>query len=155
MTRQIMMRALGFVAVALALNGLIFGLGWNATGVTRQVSLPWFAPPGWVIGLIWTLLFAGMGAADALLSARVPGAGRSRLLARVLAFDCLAYPFYALATDNVWAGLAGNIGTAVLAAVAAVSASWHDRRAAVALALVALWATYATSIVVYRLGAIG
>ncbi|KJV08964.1 hypothetical protein VZ95_14400 [Elstera litoralis] len=88
------LRAGGYVALALVLNGLVFGLGWNATGVTRQVSQPWFAPPGWAIGLVWTLLLAGMGAADALLSARLPGAARARLLGRVLALDCLAYPFF-------------------------------------------------------------
>lgn len=155
MKRQILLRAIFFVAVALLLNGLIFSLGWNDTGVTRQATLPWFAPPGWVIGAIWTLLFAGMGAADALLSARLPGAGRARLLGRVLAADCLAYPFYALATDSVWAGLVGNVGTALLAAVAAVTAYHHRRRAALALGLVALWSTYATSIVAYRLGWFG
>ncbi len=152
MKQQIILRALGYVAVALALNGLIFSLGWNDTGVTRQATLPWFAPPGWVIGAIWTLLFAGMGAADALLSARLPNAARARLLGRVLVFDCFAYTFYALATDSVWAGLAGNIGTVILAAVATAYAYPHDRRASALFGLVTLWSSYATSIVVYRLG---
>ena len=155
MKQKILLRAGGYVALALLLNGLVFGLGWNATGVTRQASQPWFAPPGWAIGLVWTLLLAGMGAADALLSARLPGAARTRLLGRVLALDCLAYPFYALATDSVWAGFAGNVGTAVLAAIVAVSAYSQDRRAALAFALVALWSSYATSIVVFRLGWLG
>jgi tryptophan-rich sensory protein len=155
MKRQILLRASGYVAVALILNGLIFSLGWNDTGVTRQATPPWFAPPGWVIGAIWTLLFAGMGAADVLLSARLPGAGRARLVGRLLAFDCLAYTFYALATDSVWAGFAGNIGTVLLAATAALLARPHDRRAAALLGLVALWSAYATSIVVYRLAGAG
>jgi tryptophan-rich sensory protein len=76
-------------------------------------------------------------------------------LGRVLVFDCFAYPFYALATDNVWAGLAGNVGTAALAAVATAYAYPQDRRASMLLSLVALWSTYATSIVVYRLGGLG
>ncbi len=121
---------LGLVVV---LNGVIFALGWN----TRSNSpVPWFAPPGWVIGLVWVGLFTLLATARWRLHAR-PG---SRAWVTGLLLACLAFPFYAQAPGSVWAGFAGSVGTGLLAAVVAT-------RAGPAAGLVlptALWCAFAS-----------
>lgn len=136
--------ALLAVLVAVLLNGVIFAFGWNLN--PRTPVRPAFAPPGWGIGLIWTVLVAGMAVAAVRLHRS--GARTAAVAALVLLVLCFAYPFYALARHIVWLGLAGNIGTGLVALLACLLALRHDRVAAGLLGLVVLWISYATVIVV-------
>jgi hypothetical protein len=77
------------VILALATNGLIFALGWQQPD--RDIQ-PAFAPPGYVIGIVWTVLFALMGCARGLASRQ--GDRRTVRLLTILIGLCLAYPFY-------------------------------------------------------------
>ena len=107
--RGLVANLLVWLGLVVALNGLIFALGWSTRGTALD---PWFAPPGWVIGCVWVGLFALLAAARWTLHARP--AGRGWVTALLLA--CLAFPFYAQAPGSVWAGFAGSVGTGLLAA---------------------------------------
>ena len=75
-----------FVLPVVLLNGVIFGLGWNRT----SVALPGL-PPGWFVGSLWLLLFAGMGIARWLLVRHGTERGGRAAVAGVelLGFLCL------------------------------------------------------------------
>lgn len=137
------------LAVTLILNGMIFAFGWNLNPSTSV--RPSFAPPGPVIGAIWVVLVMGMAAAHWKL--RTLG---QRTLANnvlILLAVCLGYPFYALASNNQWVGLAGNIVTLLLSGGLAWKVWPISRFAGVPLAAVALWVGYATAVVVALLRA--
>jgi tryptophan-rich sensory protein len=124
-----------FILSPLVMNGIIFGLGWDRA----SASIPG-VPPGPVVGVIWMLLFTGMGVARRLLvRARRGGAEWVSLLALV----CLLFPLYTVGLRSMVTGLVGTLLTAVLA-IAVVRSSWNrSREAAVCVAAVCVWLLYA------------
>lgn len=132
------------VAAVLLVNGLIFGLGWDAGGGGDAGQI--VAVPGYVVGVIWTLLFAAMATARWLLLRRgTDDARRVAGLVSLLLLSCLLYPFYALALHSRVAGLAGNLLTIGFAAVAAFRARPASRPAAALVSLVVAWVVFATA----------
>jgi tryptophan-rich sensory protein len=135
------------VGLALACNGLVFGLGWNQTAVR---DTPAYAPPGYVVGIVWTLLFAAMGAAR-WLALSVGTTARSaalrsrhaRLIVWLILF-CAAYTFYGLAPESRIPGFVGNLVTIPFSVWIAWTVRASSRRAALLVGLVPLWVIYAT-----------
>lgn len=129
-----------FVGAPLLLNGVIFGLGWN-----RPRAKSAGIPPGWVVGSLWLLLFAGMGAARWQLDSAPPSLFRERRTEWVslLAFLCLIYPLYTEGLRDDRIGLGGNIVTAAVGFVATERVAHRSRAAALLLLPTCLWLTYA------------
>ena len=129
--------------VVLVTNGLIFGLGWDASSPKSASSLS--DPPGWFIGVVWTVLFALMGAARwrILTSGGEKAVLHSRLVVGLIGF-CLIYPFYTMGLRSMVIGLIGNVATAILAVwiIAQIKAS--SRSAAVLVSPVVGWLAFAT-----------
>ena len=135
-----------FVGLPLVLNGLIFGLGWNrASG--PQSGLP----PGWVVGSLWVVLFAGMGTARWLLLRAARGLEEQRRAEWVslLAFLCLLYPLYTVGLSDDGVELVGNAITAVVGIAVAVFAWRRVRAAGVWLVAVCAWLLYAAGAKAY------
>lgn len=133
------------VGLVLALNGLVFAFGWEGGGdgaSSLRVELP-----GWFVGLVWTLLFAGLGAARWLVT-RAPtvDADRGARLVVVLLAVCALYPFYALASTSRVPGLIGNLVTIALAVWTARRIRASSGLAAALVGLVAAWVVFATVI---------
>jgi tryptophan-rich sensory protein len=130
-----------FVLLPVALNGVIFGLGWDrASGPEPGI------PPGWVVGSLWVALFAAMGVARwSLLRAGRGGAGGVSLLA----FLCLLYPLYTTGLSNDRVGLVGNVLTAVVGVFVAVTAVGRSRTAGGCIAAVCAWLMYAAAATAY------
>jgi tryptophan-rich sensory protein len=101
------------VTLAIALNGLIYGLGWNSDSTGDRNRL---LPPGIAIAAIWVAVFACLGYA-LRLAVLGKGAAAPVALLAALAF-CLAYPF---ATAGFESGRARvlNAATLVLASLVA------------------------------------
>jgi len=130
------------VGLALACNALVFGFGWDQT---RARATPAYAPPGTVVGIVWTLLFAGMGAARWLLLGRMtPLRFRHARLVVWLVIFCAAYTFYGLAPESRIPGFIGNLATIPFSAWIAWTVRGTSPRAALLVGLVPLWVIYAT-----------
>jgi tryptophan-rich sensory protein len=129
-----------FLVPTLLLNGVIFGLGWDRT----SVALPGL-PPGWFVGGLWVLLFAGMGVARWLLVRHtVDGSNRAAMGVLLLGFLCLIYPLYTVGLSNDRIGLVGNVVTLLVAVPVAVLAWRRSRPAGGCIVAVCLWLSYAS-----------
>jgi tryptophan-rich sensory protein len=135
-----------FLLLPLVLNGLIFGLGWN--GPARAMA---GIPPGWVVGSLWMLLFAGMAVARWLLLREAVTRNERAVSEWVsaLAFLCLIYPLYTVGLSNERIGLIGNSLTAMVAIVVAARAWRVSRAAAGCVSAVVLWLLYAAGATAY------
>ncbi len=128
-----------FVGSTLVLNGIIFGLGWDAgSGVNVHRLLP----PGWVVGAVWVLLFAGLGVARWLLLQH--NAVRQAWLVFALGVLCLLYPLYTAGLSSERLGLIGNILIIPFAAYVGVCCWRSSRAAAYGSFAVVLWVCFAT-----------
>jgi tryptophan-rich sensory protein len=136
-----------FVLVTVALNGVIFGLGWDRSGAAA--AMPGI-PPGWVVGLLWVMLFVGMGVARwALLKA--DALRWVAELPSVLAFLCLLYPLYTAGLRDDRIGLIGNVVTAAVAVPIAAVAWRRSRVAGGCITAVVVWLLYAAAATGYGL----
>jgi len=124
------------VGIAAVTNGALAWLGLNAP----VEHWPGFAPRGPVIGIVWIVLFAGMGAAYWHAHSRPAVAGLIAL--------CLAYPFYTHAFHNHLAELIGNLVTFAYAAWLAARLRTESATAAWLVGTVAAWIAVATALVI-------
>lgn len=124
------------VAIAAITNGLLAVFHLNQT---HNRFWPSFAPPGATIGVIWIVLFAGMGAALWL-------APKRRAVAVLIAL-CLAYPFYTHALGGHLIELIGNLVTLAYATGLALALRRAAPLAATFVAAVAAWIVFATILV--------
>ncbi len=125
------------VGAALVVNAVIFGLQFlGAAGDP-------LGPPGWLVGLVWTVLFALFGAARWKLQAPANGTA-ARFWLVGFAILCLSYPFYTLGLSNRSVGVAGNVLTG-LAAILLLRRIWPaSPTAAFLVAPVVPWLVFAT-----------
>ena len=131
------------VLLALATNGLIFALGWTQPDHDVQ---PGWAPPGYVIGIVWTVLFACMGAAR-WQAVSAQDAGGARLMTGLIVL-CLAYPFYTAGLQDRMAGLAGISVTFIVAALGSLRLWGSSRPAALLLLPLLGWLIFAAVLIV-------
>lgn len=137
--------AVGLAAIG---NGVIALFGWHAE--SHGAVSPAFAPPGIVIGAVWTALFAAMGAArwlavrDGSAEARIDG-----WLVTILILACFAYPYYTLGLRDAAIGLVGSLATMGFATIVAGRLHRRAPLAAVLVGATAAWCAFA-SVVLYR-----
>ena len=130
------------VGLALVCNAIVFGFGWGQTAVR---ATPAYAPLGYVVCIVWTLLFAAMGAARWLLLGRMtPLRFRHARLIVWLVIFCAAYTFYGLAPESRIPGFIGNLVTIPFSAWIAWTVRTTSPQAARLVGLVPLWVIYAT-----------
>lgn len=140
-----------WVGAVLLINGLVYGLGWDTS------DEPTLRPPAvdLPVGLVWIGLFVGMAIARWLLNGPAltnPSADNARWWLSVLLLNCLIYPFYSLAVDSIYGGLAGN-GVVLLLVVYILRQTWPiDRRVAWLTGLVGGWVVFATYLIFTELG---
>lgn len=139
--RSLAVHLVAVVGLALATNGLIFGLGWAVPSGDAPTSR--LAPPGWVVGAAWTVLFALLAFARWRLDR--PATATARGWVTALIASCLAYPFYALAPGSRAAAWAGNLATIALAAYVDRRVWPADRPAAACVAPIVPWVAFATA----------
>lgn len=138
------------VGSVLVMNAFIFGFGWDAT--TDYAPRVSFAPPDYVVGIVWTILFALLAISRWLLNySREPNAARAKMSVTVLIVSCLIYPLYSLAIGSVIGGLLGNIWTIALAAYVVAVVRRVSKNAALLISPVILWVAFATLITLAEL----
>ena len=133
------------VAIAVVANGMLASFGL-ARRPPHEIW-PAFAPPGPMIGAIWVVLFAAMGAARwAVLRHRGSHAkSDARSIVALIAL-ALAYPFYTHFVGGYAIEFAGNIVTFVVASVIVMRCR-DTIVAAVCVGAVAVWIGFATVLV--------
>ena len=138
------LHVLATVVITVAINGLVFGLGWAgaAPDAARDNGL---LPPGWVVGTVWLVLLALVAVAYWLLaSADEPDARTMAPWLLALIAFCLAYPFYTFGFRSIAMEMIGNVVTIAGAVVLARRALRSSRLAAGLISLVVIWVSYAT-----------
>ncbi len=137
------------VLVTLAINGLVFALGWagSAAEAARPNSL---LPPGWVIGGVWLAILTLVAvAAWWLASDRRPDVRRFAPWALALIAFCLAYPFYTGGFRSDVVALSGNLATIIASAFLSGRVLASSRLAAALVLLPALWTAFATCATIF------
>jgi len=139
------------VGAAAIVNGVILLLGWDSP--TDYAPQPWFEPPGWVVVLVWLVLFSLMASARwTLNSYTIIGVVRARALITLLIVACLVLPFYSLAISSLMGGLIGNFITIALAVTSIVFTWRRSRDAALFILPVVLWIAFATLVILAEMG---
>ncbi len=131
--------------VTIAVNGLLFALGWAGPAASAARRMP-LVPPDMVIGLIWTVLIGLMGAARWVYVQRSGDHGWRSWASYALAAICIAFPFY---TDGLKLNAAAFWGTVVtiVATIAAILVlRVGDARAPWYLLPTACWGGYVVSV---------
>ena len=138
------------VGLACLGNGIIFFFGWD--GEAPDQLVPSFQPAGWVIGAVWTGLFATMGAARwaALRDGTSEGRRKGRLVTGLI-LACFAYPYYTLGLRSVEIGLIGSLATMLAAAFIAWRLMEQSRLAAMLVLPTALWCAFASVLLIRTL----
>jgi tryptophan-rich sensory protein len=139
MSNRSLRPVLAFTGACLVGNGLIFALGWDSCA--RPQPQPGFAPPGWVIGVVWLGLFAVMGLVYGRLRQVKPSASWTMI---ALAAACLAYPLYTGGLQNARIGLIGNLATLAVTLGLIGYLKRIDRRSAVLLVPMTVWLVFAS-----------
>lgn len=143
-TRSLVLNLLLGVGSAIAMNGLIFGLGWNKR--TDSAPKPSFELPDHVVAIVWLVLFAFMATARWLLNSYSEiGALRARASVTFLMIFCLFWPFYSLAIASIVGALVGNFGVIAIALFAIVRLWIFSKTAAFLIMPVVLWVALATT----------
>lgn len=139
--------ALGTVFVAMLLAGLATSVGTGSDWYA-ELPKPFWTPPGWVFGPVWTVLYTLMGIAAWLVWRRAgwSGARRALVLFGLQLLLNVLWPllFFTLHLTG-WAAL--ELVVLLLAILATARAFLRHSRAAAALLLpYAVWVGYAVSI---------
>ena len=138
------------VVVVASVGGLATSAGQGSGGWYADADKPFFTPPDWVFGPVWTALYAAMALAAWQLSRRrAEGVEGARPLLRLwwvqLALNFLWTPLF-FAGELLWLALVDIVLLDVLLAVLVVRAWRVDRVAAALLAPYLGWVLYATAL---------
>ena len=118
------------VVTVIAVNAVIFLSRWFQTD-TPAAQQSRLDPPGWLVGTVWVILFAFLGAARwFVIRSGGARAGRQAGYIVLLLLFCLAYPFYTMGLKSVAIGLIGNVATIAAAAWVASQVKASSRAAA-------------------------
>lgn len=112
-------------------------------GGAAELRDPAFAPPGWVIGAVWVVLFALLGLARWAAVARDGAGPRAELALWALIALCLLYPYYTN-SFSVWPAFLGAMVACVAAAAVALGLRRRSRRAALLLLPLIGWTAFAS-----------
>jgi tryptophan-rich sensory protein len=149
MIQTLALSILIFYAILIVTNipAPLLGLNFD----NGESSRLWYAPPGYVIPIVWFILFTLLGI------------GRYKLLQDFsdyqwwlfgLAFLCAAYAYYTLGLSRLtdisalWFGLFGNLLVIVFAAIVVYKLYAVSRVAAFLTVPVILWTLFASIIVI-------
>ena len=153
MTSTLLLSVLLFYAILIAVNlpAPFLGLKFETESTARL----WYEPPGFIIPIIWFILFTLLGIARNILLQNGQAHLQWWLLA--LALLCASYAYYTLglakitAVSALWYGLAGNITVILFAGLVCLKLLPFSKSAAWLTAPVVLWTVFATLIVIGQL----
>lgn len=142
----------GFIAniaallfATIAINAFLFAAGWAGPAATAARNMP-LIPPDYMIGLIWMVLLALMGAARWAYVRQSGDSGWRSWAPFALALVCLAYPFYtdqlkinAIAYWGTWITIAATLAAIFVLRTRDARSPWY-------LVPTACWGGYVVSV---------
>lgn len=139
------------VVVVATVGGLATSAGQGAGGWYGDAEKPFFTPPGWLFGPVWTVLYGAMAVAAWRLSrvreSSPPDAAAASAALRLwwvqLGLNFLWTPLF-FAGELLWLALVDIVLLDVLLAVLVVRAWRLDRLASALLAPYLAWVLFAT-----------
>ena len=141
----------GVAVVAVAgIGGLATSAGQGTDGWYADADKPFFTPPGWLFGPVWTVLYAAMAVAAWRLSRRrEEGVAEAGTLLKLwwlqLALNFLWTPLF-FAGELLWLAFVDIVLLDVVVAVLVARAWRVDRVAAWLLAPYLAWILFATAL---------
>lgn len=141
-TWVVLPRFLAAVAVVAIVGGLAAG---SAAQTYRALELPPFAPPSWLFGPVWTVLYVAMAVA-AWLVWREAGWNRALTLWSVQLVLNLAWTPLFFTAGWYAAALVDIVALLVLVAMTVVAAARSSRLAAGLLVPYLAWVAFATAL---------
>lgn len=150
MTWTLILSILPFYGILIVVNipAPFIGLEFE-TGETPRL---WYAPPGYIIPIVWFILFTLLGIGRYTLMQAESTNYQWWLYG--LAFLCATYAYYTLGfakltnISALWFGLIGNIVVIIFAAVVVYKLLPINKTAALLTIPVIVWTTFASMIVV-------
>lgn len=136
------------ILVVVNIPAPFIGLEFESDNVPRL----WYQPPGYVIPIVWFVLFALLGTARYNLVES--GEADFQWWLFSLALLCAAYAYYTLGfarlthISALWFGLIGNIVVILFAAIVVYKLLPVSKAAAFLTIPVMVWTTFATLIVI-------
>ncbi|MBC6995996.1 TspO/MBR family protein [Neolewinella lacunae] len=153
MLLEIFMSVMIFYGILIAVNLPAPWLGLEfESGETPKL---WYAPPGYLIPIVWFVLFTLLGIGRYLLLRA--GGGDYLWCLYGLALLCAAYAYYTLGfarltnISALWFGLAGNTVVILFAAFAVYTLLPVEKTAALLTLPVIVWTAFASLIVIGEL----
>lgn len=138
------------VVAAAGIGGLATSAGQGTDGWYADADKPFFTPPGWLFGPVWTVLYAAMAVAAWRLSRRrEEGGAEAGTLLKLwwlqLALNFLWTPLF-FAGELLWLAFVDIVLLDVVVAVLVARAWRVDRVAAWLLAPYLAWILFATAL---------
>lgn len=124
------------ILAAALMNALIYFRKWNEPLAAAERNP--FLPPGWFIGLLWTLLLGILGYATFVAWDAQDRVITSLLV--VLMLSCIMYPVYTKLQPKL--GLVANVATLILAFVVTIVATFRLPKTIIYLVPLLIWASY-------------
>jgi tryptophan-rich sensory protein len=126
-----------FIGIAVLINGILFYFGIYDPVVNKRL------PPGYVVGIVWTVLIGCMAYSQYLVMQKTKG-GYVQWLIPALFLYCVLYPFYTTGFRNKCIIDFANVLTIIFAAVVAYVLYDITKKGSLLISLTAVWASYAT-----------
>lgn len=136
------LRLLGFIA-GILLIGFAIGMVSNPKASYAAFVKPWFSPPAWVFGPVWSLLYVMIAIAGWRLYERDPASGTMRLWWAQLVLNFLWTPVFFMAQGRAAALLIILILLALIVRLISKTLP-EDRITAWLLMPYAAWVAFAT-----------
>jgi benzodiazapine receptor len=125
------------ILIAIILNVVIFKAGYSKT--SKQLHNP-MIPPGWIVGLIWVIIFGILGYAFYLLIQAHDTVSATLLV--VLFIVCLLYPFYTNGLSDGMGARLGNLSSLIIAFIVTVVIAYKTPSVTFYMIPILVWASY-------------
>ena len=136
-----------FALVCIVMNIFIYVVGWNGIKMYTAYKHNKLIPPGFVIGIIWVVIFSLLGYAFYLLYSGPPSDNNPRgwtagcILLMFTAGYCLLYPIITMIFENKYVSLFNFIGLLFAIALAVVALTEYEAAFWYVLPLL-VWTSY-------------
>lgn len=148
-TRALVLNIGAALALVLIVNAGVFAFAGDAQTSTQGGPLIG-AIPGWVVGVVWTVLFIALAATKWRVQRQLPApaAQRAATWVIILLVFCAVYPLYTGGLRWPLVGLLGNVATAAMAAFVALASVRVEPLAALGPLAVVAWVSFASVAIV-------